>query len=477
MDTEIIKSVGIDIGTSTTKMIMSELTLGRVSSHFALPHYDIVERKVTYVSEIISTPLKNHEEIDLFPLMNWLEKEYNNAGMLLADIKTGAVIITGESAIKKNADALIHYLAERSGDFVVAVAGASLEAVLAGRGSGAFDFSQKHKEVVGNIDIGGGTANVVIIQQGKILETITFHVGGRLIEINALGEIIAVSPSLKPWLTSKNYIINKGMKITLEELSEIVYTLCFDMLDILCGLKGIDSHEPLILSTSNVTLPSIKTVMISGGVGKLLEEAPPISLAEVARYNDIGPILAREFLKALKNYPLSLQKATQTSRATVIGAGMQTTRISGSTISIQPNRLPLRNIPVMKIVLLEDFEQQLKTVFLQGRELYGGQNEVPFAISISGPTYFSYKTLKKLAEAIGTLYPQWFPDATILAVVCETDIAKALGQALRLHTSSSNLGVICIDQIVVEHGDYIDIGETLHDSMVPVVVKTLAFSK
>jgi ethanolamine utilization protein EutA len=122
---QVFKSVGIDIGTSTSKFMVSELTLGRVSSHFALPHFDIIERKVTYISEIIATSLKNEDVIDLTSLVTWLEKEYHEAGVSLTEIKSGALIITGETAIKKNADALIHYLAERSGDFVVAIAGAS----------------------------------------------------------------------------------------------------------------------------------------------------------------------------------------------------------------------------------------------------------------------------------------------------------------------------------------------------------------
>ena len=48
MDEAWITSVGIDIGTSTTKMIASRLRLGRTSSSFALPRYEIVERRLTY---------------------------------------------------------------------------------------------------------------------------------------------------------------------------------------------------------------------------------------------------------------------------------------------------------------------------------------------------------------------------------------------------------------------------------------------
>lgn len=273
--------------------MMSELTLGRVSSQFALPHFEIVERNVTYVSELISTPLKNDEEIDLSSLIEWLEKEYRKAGLAISDVKSGAVIITGETVIKKNADALIHYLAERAGDFVVAIAGASLEGVIAGRGSGSYEHSKNSRGTVANIDIGGGTANVAVFQQGKVHETITFHVGGRLIEIDLQGTIFNVSPSLKPWLTSKGMHVEKGMRLTLGQLTEISSALCVDMLDILSGKKSIASLQSLVHSSSCEALPAIDEVMISGGVGRLTLDAQPSSITDAAKFKRHWPLTSQ----------------------------------------------------------------------------------------------------------------------------------------------------------------------------------------
>ncbi|MCK9911278.1 ethanolamine ammonia-lyase reactivating factor EutA, partial [Microbacteriaceae bacterium K1510] len=101
-----------------------------------------------------------------------------------SDIKSGAVIITGETATKRNAQQIVHLLAERSGDFVVATAGADLEGVLAGKGSGAEARSKQIHGIIANIDIGGGTANIAFFHRGKAIGTVTFHVGGRLIRID-----------------------------------------------------------------------------------------------------------------------------------------------------------------------------------------------------------------------------------------------------------------------------------------------------
>jgi len=92
--------------------------------------------------------------------------------------------------------------------------------------------------------------------------------------------------------------------------------------------------DSLIHSTSFQVIPPIDEVMISGGIGQLLEKEAPKTIYDTAVYGDIGPLLAHEVAKAIENYSLKLIKATQTSRATVIGAGMQSTEISGATIHV-----------------------------------------------------------------------------------------------------------------------------------------------
>lgn len=63
-----------------------------------------------------------------------------------------------------------------------------------------------------------------------------------------------------------------------------------------------------------------------------------------------------------------------------------------------------------------------------------------------------------------------------MVVICEVDMAKALGQAIALRCRDRPR-VICIDQVFVNHGDYIDLGEPLDGEMIPVIIKTLVFPK
>ena len=83
------------------------------------------------------TPLKSNTELDAELIRMLIEKEYQTAGIKPSDVETGAVIITGDTARKTNADKVLSSISEFAGDFVVATAGPRLESILAGKGSGA----------------------------------------------------------------------------------------------------------------------------------------------------------------------------------------------------------------------------------------------------------------------------------------------------------------------------------------------------
>ncbi|WP_231571281.1 ethanolamine ammonia-lyase reactivating factor EutA [Gordoniibacillus kamchatkensis] len=231
MQSQWITSAGIDIGTSTTKMIVSRLKLVRTSSALSLPRYDISERELLYASPVYATPLAGSDEIDGERLGAILAEEYRRAGIRPEDLKSGAVIITGETANKRNASRIVHLLAERSGDFVVATAGADLEGLLAGKGAGAERRSTQVRGAVANIDIGGGTANAAIFRRGKPAGTVTFHVGGRLLQIGGGGTIVHISPSVRPWLAASGFRLEEGQVASFAMLQDVCVSMCRCMLD------------------------------------------------------------------------------------------------------------------------------------------------------------------------------------------------------------------------------------------------------
>ncbi|RPJ04016.1 MAG: recombinase, partial [Deltaproteobacteria bacterium] len=131
-----IRSVGVDVGSSTSHLAFSNLVLKR-DELSATRRFKIRERKILYEGRIINTPLLDDDSIDIDQLSVFLKEEYERAGIDPADIQTGAVIVTGESAKKHNAKQIAEALSTDAGKFVAATAGPNFESLIAARGSGA----------------------------------------------------------------------------------------------------------------------------------------------------------------------------------------------------------------------------------------------------------------------------------------------------------------------------------------------------
>ena len=123
---ETLISVGIDVGTTTTQVIFSNITIENMSSGARVPEFKIVGKEIFYKGKIHFTPLRSNTEIDEAALKEIIEREYKNAGINPDDIDSGAVIITGETARKENAQNISKVLSGYAGEFVVATAGPDL---------------------------------------------------------------------------------------------------------------------------------------------------------------------------------------------------------------------------------------------------------------------------------------------------------------------------------------------------------------
>lgn len=489
---EWITSVGIDLGTSTTKWLLSRLKLTRTSGGFALPKYEITERVVEYASPIYPTPLLGDDRIDVPSVVSLLDKEYARAGLLPAQVQTGAVIITGETATKRNAEELAHGLARHAGQFVAAAAGADLESLLAGKGSGAQRYSLDRDEVIANVDIGGGTANTAYFRRGRMIATATFHIGGRLVRLEESGRIIYTAAPLRAWLDGQAAATmpEAGSTASLPELRMLCAAMADTLLRCVSGEPAaLREAQPLLVGAPAVPLPAPGEIWISGGVGALIGETPPRSMAETARHGDIGPLLAAELAARARSFPVPVRAAEHPARATVIGAGTRTTEVSGATMYYSPGLLPLRNIPAAVCELppeaadagedarrlreaVAEAVQRALSVYSQA----GG--DPPFALCLRSGGICSYRRLQRIVDA---LLPSFEADGLrekIMLLVCESDMAKSLAYMLlgRLPEPRRSR-LVCLDQLSPSDGDYLDVGEPIKEDVVPVVIKSLVFGE
>ena len=325
MQTEEILSAGIDIGTSTTQLVFSRMILQNTGGFGRIPQIKVVSKEVIYESEIYFTPLSSREEIDGERVHEIIKKEYEKAGVCPADLATGAVIITGETSRKRNAESVVRAIADVAGEFVVATAGADLESVLAGKGAGAADLSQKTGKRVVNLDIGGGTTNICVFENGNMVDTACLDIGGRLIRVKD-GRVTYMAPKLQ-WLCGRLEIdLAEGGTAELEKLRRLTAA----MAELLAEAVHLapEAAELSYMQTNHLladsTPPDI--VMFSGGVAACFGEEE-----NLFRYGDIGILLAQAIRKNEVFCRAAVTDARETMRATVIGAGNYSMNISGST--------------------------------------------------------------------------------------------------------------------------------------------------
>ena len=98
---ESIYSVGIDVGDFDDSADLLQADDGESGEQLCSTAYRHCGKEVIYKSRIYFTPLLTQSDIDAEKLKEIVRAEYQAAGMTPADLKTGAVIITGETARKK----------------------------------------------------------------------------------------------------------------------------------------------------------------------------------------------------------------------------------------------------------------------------------------------------------------------------------------------------------------------------------------
>ena len=455
---ETLLSVGLDVGTTTTQLIVSKLAVQNEASGFAVPRLQIVNREVVYRSPVHFTPLKGEQLVDGDGIRRLLEQEYAAAGITPEQVDTGAVIITGETSRKENARAVLEAISAFAGDFVVATAGPALESVLAAKGAGAVEYSRETGKPVLHMDIGGGTANLALAKNGRITATGCMNVGGRLIKTDGK-QITYVSPVLSG-LTD----LQPG-DYPLPGQLEAIAQLLTQGLEMAAGLRPPTKLlETLWTKECGPvwTLPAGECVLsFSGGVADCIETCHP-----AAAFGDMGPILGQTIRKSQLcrgQYRLG----SQTIRATVIGAGCYSTQLSGSTVFCQNVQLPLKNLPVIPFTRQEQDRQDLGQLIAQR---LSGRDEKTAVLALPGYPGGGYGEISRLAAEI--LKGAKGRD---IYVSLEADMAKALGQKLSLLLPPGS-PCLCIDRVQPEGDSYLDIGKPIGPAL-PVVMKTLVLQE
>ncbi|MGN1318459.1 MAG: ethanolamine ammonia-lyase reactivating factor EutA [Lachnospirales bacterium] len=479
---DIIKSVGIDIGTTTTQIIFSSLVISNRAGYGIIPKVEIISKEIIYKSPVYFTPLLNENEIDGLAVKKIIEKEYENANIKPEELSTGAVIITGESSRKDNAESVVNAISSLAGDFVVAIAGPKQESVLAGKGAGADDYSAEIRGLVANLDIGGGTTNISLFNNGKLVDATCLDIGGRLIKCHN-GTITYISEKIKKLIDALGLNLSVGDELTSENATFITNAMSFILAFALGDENSAEEAPKELLNNRDYWLDyflvndrlkyKADVITFSGGVADCIWNN-----YDNFSFGDIGVFLGKSinnngYLKAHFG-----KRTKETLRATVVGAGNFSMDITGCTIEYTNCKLPVKNVPVYFIDWDNEDYNSLEVKLNKKLDIIKEEliESKPIALSMKGPKCPTFYEIETMAEILYKGLLNFADEGRLIVIILENDIGKALGQALKRRFIKGT-ALICIDGISTNEGSYIDIGEPLSGgSVLPVVIKTLVFN-
>ncbi|MCE7743017.1 MAG: hypothetical protein GOP50_11250 [Candidatus Heimdallarchaeota archaeon] len=470
-----VLSVGIDVGSSTSHLVFSGLTLRREQSFMNMSNrFHLINRKLIYEGNIIDTPIIDRFTIDIDAVVEFFEGEYKKAGITTEMVDTGAVIVTGETAKKQNAEEIVKRLSSTTGKFVSAAAGPNFESLLGAMGSGIVDQTQEEENTIMNIDVGGGTSNLAIASKGQVTSTSCINVGGRLLGIDKDFKIWRIDEPTEFLFKELGLDHKIGEIIPEKDVRLVAQEYAKALVEVMKGpAKSKIAKKLMMTDDLGFSIP-IDCYSFSGGVAEFI-------YGQDNKYDDIGVYLAEEIQVLMKKYKLPILEPENKIRATVIGAGSFSLSVSGSTCYFDKSILfPLENIPVINVnIQKEKYSQEnlKKEIDIAFRRFDMHEGEDLVALYFKDPIYRNNFYLSDLAKAIAEALPNSVVDNKLVILIFDQDMGGSIGIALRRDTALKD-NLICMDELELEEGDWIDIGAPLYSGQAfPVTVKSLVFNK
>ena len=466
-------SVGVDIGSAGTQVAFSRLVLRRKGEDLT-SRYIVVERDTLYQSDLYLTPYAADLTIDATELGEMLDNAYGQAGLSPEEVDTGVVILTGEALRRENSEAIGTVVAARAGDLVCATAGHHMEAMLAAYGSGAVRASHDLGHRLLNVDIGGGTTKLSLVEHGRVLTTAALHVGGRLLAHDA-GRITRLEPAGRRHGAAAGIPVELGGQVDEAGLAAVAEAMADAVLALLGGAGDPDLWltDPL-----PVDLATVDGLVFSGGVGEYVYGT------ETRDFGDLGRRLGAALRQRVEAAGLRLLPAAERIRATVLGASEYTVQLSGISTHREDaeSLLPRRNLQVIAPAqpIPEDPMGPVDATAIAsaiGDHLaafgVGPGDDIALALTWHGAP--AYARLRALAEGVRDGLAERLEQGCATYLVLDADVGLTLGRILREELGVAG-GLLVLDGLQLRDFDYVDLGRVRQPSgTVPVTIKSLVF--
>jgi ethanolamine utilization protein EutA len=343
-----------------------------------------------------------------------------------------------------------------------------LETIMAAHGSGAVQQSREQGITLLNIDVGGGTTKISVIEAGRIRATTAVNIGARLVAHNRVEKIVRLEKGGRRFLADLGErTLDYGAKLPAELRARLAQRMARALFDALA--TGDQPWEDFYVTPGLGALPKIDGILFSGGVSEY------IYARESAAFGDLGPFLGREIRNQAEARRFNILEAGEGIRATVIGASQYTVQLSGETIFIPESlELPVRNLRVFvaqcdwQRPVTERVEKAVVQVLGQRDPEVRGS---AFALAFSTPPFVGYGAAQEMAKGIDAALTGLAAADRPVALVFGQNVGQVIGGML-----SAKWKMPCIDEVTLSELDFIDVGEVVpEEGFVPVVIKSLAF--
>jgi ethanolamine utilization protein EutA len=461
-----VSLVGLDFGTTTSSAVVAAARLTRAA---ATGRVELDQVREHYRSPMIFTPLDKHDRLDMAQVEAHLDAWLAAGDVRPAEVFGGGALLTGLTAQRDNAAALVSLIRRRLGNALVATADdPCLESWLAFMGSCA-GLSRAHPEqAILNLDIGGGTTNLALGRAGEVLRTGCLFVGARHIQVVPGGyRIVKLSRYARSLLDHLG--VGKGPGDCLRE-AEVVAVLDFYLGLLEAAAAGAAEQFAAPVARLHEQVPfrlpagvGDPPVTFSGGVGELVyahlrgEPWPPTT-----HYGDLGIDLARRIVGSPLGACAKPQAALLSGRATVYGLLRHSTEVSGSTLFLpRPEILPLADVPILgRLSSASDDAELRELLALVRRSARGGC----LRVSVGGQGAAAVRGLgQRIARGLREVA---FPAARPLVFLVRENVGKILGHYVT-EWGARPLNLVVIDEVTPRDAQYVHLGAP-RDQVVPV---------
>ncbi len=462
-----VQLVGLDFGTTTSSAVVASARLTRTATTGRI-ELDCVRE--CYRSPLVFTPLDAADRLDIAKIAAQLDAWLTAGEVRPAEVFGGGALLTGLTAQKDNAAALVRLLRDRLSNALIAAADdPCLESWLAFMGSCAALSRAHPQQAILNLDIGGGTTNLALGRGGEVLRTGCLFVGARHIQVvPGSYHLVRLSRYARAVLDRLGVRKDPGDSLTDAEVDAII-GFYVGLLEAAATGASAPFAEPVAHLHEHVPFQMPAeieeiAITISGGVGELIyahlqgQPWPPTT-----HFGDLGIDLAQRIVASpVWTTHLARYRPAAAGRATVYGLLRHATEVSGSTLFLpRPEILPLVDVPILGSLSEVTRAARIGELLdLVRRSVRGGCLQV--RVSETGATI-----VRELGQRLAhVLQESAFPANHPLVLVVQENVGKILGQYVT-RWGALPLNLMVLDEISLRDAQFTQIGAP-HGQVVPV---------